>query len=112
MTRVDGRKVVIIAVGGMTLALGIGTVYLPYFADRDKIRGLFEDENKTAEELQQMQLKLKQEHEERMRRKKEEEEKKKMKNSGGGSMWSNLRWGISTKQQNQQQQQQSEKNDS
>ena len=91
MTRVDGKKVVSIAVGGMTIALGIGTIYLPYFADREKIRGLFEDENKTVEELQQIQLKLKQEH--------ELAQKKKESGGGGGSMWSNLRWGIATKKQ-------------
>ncbi len=34
-----------VAVGGMVATIGIGTIYLPFFADRDKMRGLHEEES-------------------------------------------------------------------
>jgi len=52
----DGKKVVAVVFVGMTTFVGIGSFYLPFYADRDKIRGLFEDENKTPEELYQKAL--------------------------------------------------------
>jgi hypothetical protein len=41
--KVDGRKIVVVAVTAVVAATGIGTIYLPYFADRDKLRGLNEE---------------------------------------------------------------------
>ncbi|GKY94010.1 hypothetical protein MPSEU_000367800 [Mayamaea pseudoterrestris] len=38
-----GSKLVVVAVGGTLAALGIGTIYLPFFADKDKVRGLHEE---------------------------------------------------------------------
>ena len=42
--RSSGTKVVVAAVGGMVATIGIGTIYLPFFADRDKMRGLHEED--------------------------------------------------------------------
>ena len=39
----SGSKVVVAAVSLTVAALGIGTIYLPFFADKDKLRGLDED---------------------------------------------------------------------
>ena len=36
---------VAIAVAATLTALGIGTVYVPYFMDKDKLRGMHEDED-------------------------------------------------------------------
>lgn len=41
--RNNGSKVVVIAVAATLTALGIGTVYVPFYADRDKLRGLHEE---------------------------------------------------------------------
>jgi hypothetical protein len=41
--RNNGSKVVVIAVAATLTALGIGTVYVPFYADKDKLRGLHEE---------------------------------------------------------------------
>jgi hypothetical protein len=41
--RSSGNKLVVAAVGAMVSAVGIGTIYLPFIADRDKMRGLHEE---------------------------------------------------------------------
>jgi hypothetical protein len=41
--RVSGNKVVSVAVAGMVTFVGIGAIYVPFFADRDKLRGLHEE---------------------------------------------------------------------
>lgn len=42
-TRMNGSKMVVAAVVATVTALGIGTVYVPFFADKDKLRGMHED---------------------------------------------------------------------
>ena len=42
--RSSGSKVVSIAVAATVAAVGVGTIYLPFIADRDKMRGLHEEE--------------------------------------------------------------------
>jgi hypothetical protein len=39
MSRVDGRKVVGVAVVGITAAIAVGQIYLPFFMDRSALRG-------------------------------------------------------------------------
>lgn len=41
--RVSGNKVVALAVAGTVTMVGIGSIYVPFFADRDKLRGLHEE---------------------------------------------------------------------
>jgi hypothetical protein len=41
--RNSGSKMVGLAVGGIVAALGIGTLYLPFIADKDRVRGLHEE---------------------------------------------------------------------
>jgi flagellar basal body-associated protein FliL len=42
--RSSGSRVVSIAIAGTVAAVGVGTIYLPFFADKDKLRGLHEEE--------------------------------------------------------------------
>ena len=42
-SRTSGSKVVALAVGAIVAALGIGTIWAPFYADRDKLRGMNED---------------------------------------------------------------------
>jgi hypothetical protein len=41
--RNSGSKLVVVAVGATLATLGVGTIYLPFIADRDKVRGLHEE---------------------------------------------------------------------
>jgi hypothetical protein len=43
--RASGSKLVGFAVAATFLAVGIETIYLPFFADRDKIRGMHEEKD-------------------------------------------------------------------
>jgi hypothetical protein len=44
MPRVDGKKLVTVVTLGTLAAVAVGEIWLPFFADRDKIRGLFEED--------------------------------------------------------------------
>eukprot|EP00544_Gedaniella_sp_CCMP2646_P009352 CAMPEP_0202480094 /NCGR_PEP_ID=MMETSP1361-20130828/220_1 /ASSEMBLY_ACC=CAM_ASM_000849 /TAXON_ID=210615 /ORGANISM="Staurosira complex sp., Strain CCMP2646" /LENGTH=89 /DNA_ID=CAMNT_0049107495 /DNA_START=113 /DNA_END=382 /DNA_ORIENTATION=- len=44
MPKVDGRKIVVVATAGTLAAVAFGQIYLPFIADRDKIRGLSEED--------------------------------------------------------------------
>lgn len=100
MPRTDGRKIVALAFGATTLAIGIGQIYLPYIADRDKIRGLFEEDDmpvqakremeiakKQHQQQQQLQQQKMQQQEVNQQQQQQQQEGKK----SAGSMWSNLR---------------------
>ena len=41
--RNSGSRVVLMAVTGTLAAIGVGTIYLPFIADKDKVRGLHEE---------------------------------------------------------------------
>jgi CHASE1-domain containing sensor protein len=41
--RISGNKIVSVAVAGTVAMVGLGAVYVPFFADRDKLRGLHEE---------------------------------------------------------------------
>lgn len=88
--RSSGSRLVAGAVAGTLGVVGLSTIYLPFFADRDTIRGLHEEEAPpTSHMLAQEIRKLQQEG---ILRGDEEEEKTEAKKAKApGSMWSNLR---------------------
>jgi hypothetical protein len=45
MSRVDGKKIVAVVTAVTVAAVAVGEVWLPYIADRDKVRGLFEEDD-------------------------------------------------------------------
>ena len=55
MSRTDGRKGVAVATAGIAAIIGFAQIYLPYWADRDKIRGLSEEEDMPAAAKREMQ---------------------------------------------------------
>ena len=65
----NGSKVVMIAVATTLAALGVGTVYLPFFVDRDKLRGMHEDadSNLSEKERKEYAMLLSQLHEQQMK---------------------------------------------
>ena len=109
MSRTDGRKLVALAVTATISAIGIGTIYLPFIADRDKLRGLFEEgeqampegarreiqrilkaERAEAELLQQQQQQ--QQQSDTMRREQEgEQQQQQRQRTSAGSMWNSFR---------------------
>mmetsp|Transcript_1371 Transcript_1371/g.2395 ORF Transcript_1371/g.2395 Transcript_1371/m.2395 type:complete len:95 (+) Transcript_1371:158-442(+) len=42
-SRVSGNKLVSLAVAGTITVVGVSCIYIPFFADRDKMRGLHEE---------------------------------------------------------------------
>lgn len=89
--RSSGSKLVIGAVAGTLGFVGLSTIYLPFFADRDTIRGLHEEEAPpTSQMLAQEIRKLQQEG--ILKGDDDEEQKPELKKAKApGSMWSNLR---------------------
>jgi hypothetical protein len=77
--RISGRAVVSVAVAGTLGMLGVCAVYLPYYADRDALRGMDEDGGMDEKSRREMQEYLK---------KQSLQDKPPV---GSGSMWSNLR---------------------
>jgi hypothetical protein len=65
----NGSKVVIIAVTATLTALGIGTIYLPFYVDRDKLRGMHEDAdgNLSGKERREYEMLLSQLHEQQLK---------------------------------------------
>lgn len=98
MSRTDGRKLVALAAAATTFALTFSTIYLPYMADRDKLRGLFEEEHTIPEgarrEIRQLQ---RAEAAELQRQQKQSEQQQQQgdiqqqQRKGAGSMWSSFR---------------------
>lgn len=95
MPRTDGRKIVALAFGATTLAVGIGQIYLPYIADRDKLRGLFEEEDMPQQARMEMEMMMRQEQRQQQKQQRQptselESQKEHGKNTAG-SMWENFR---------------------
>lgn len=82
--RSSGSRVVAIAVVGTIGVTGFGTIYLPFIADRDEMRGLDEDGGMSKKDRMAMQAYLKKE-------KQEGQEDPPAKGPKPGSMWSNMR---------------------
>jgi hypothetical protein len=87
MSRIDGRKIVGGAVLAITGAIGIAQIYLPYIADKDKLRGMFEEEDMPDVARKEMDMMMKAEIAAADARQQSQGKSK----SGAGSMWSNLR---------------------
>ena len=82
-TRSSGSRLVAMAVGGTVGVVGLSTIYLPFVADRDKMRGLHEEEAPpTSQMLAQEIRKLQKEG-----ILKKEEEEPTQKPEAPGSMW-------------------------
>mmetsp|Transcript_23514 Transcript_23514/g.34828 ORF Transcript_23514/g.34828 Transcript_23514/m.34828 type:complete len:90 (-) Transcript_23514:123-392(-) len=85
MSRIDGKKIVGVALAGIAGAIGLGQIYLPYIADKDKLRGMFEEEDMPDTAKKEMDMMMKAEIAAAEARQQSQGK------SGAGSMWSNLR---------------------
>ena len=59
MSQASGRKIVGVAVAAIAGTIGIGVVYLPFIADRDKLRGLFEEEEMPQQARREIEMIMK-----------------------------------------------------
>jgi len=84
----DGRKIVAVAVAGTVAVVGLAQIYLPFIADRDKIRGMFEEEYVPEGAKEQVDAMIKSE---RLRQQQQQQEAMVAPRENAGSMWSKLR---------------------
>lgn len=86
--KADGKRVVAAVFTGMVAMVGIGVVWLPYISDRDKIRGMAEDENMTEDERFRMmrELSLAKSQQQAQQQSGDVDQSRKMR----GSMWKNM----------------------
>ena len=88
--RVSGNRAVVAAVAGTIGAVCVGAIYVPFIADRDKLRGLHEESTPpTSAMLAQEIKKLQQEG---ILRKDDDDNSSRPTNSAKvpGSMWKNM----------------------
>mmetsp|Transcript_21701 Transcript_21701/g.53824 ORF Transcript_21701/g.53824 Transcript_21701/m.53824 type:complete len:94 (-) Transcript_21701:319-600(-) len=88
--RVSGNRAVVTAVAGTIGAVCVGAIYVPFIADRDKLRGLHEESTPpTSAMLAQEIKKLQQEG---ILRKDDDDSHSKLTNTAKapGSMWKNM----------------------
>jgi hypothetical protein len=81
----SGKQLVTIAVAATIGAIGIGTIYLPFMADRDKLRGLFEEGDEQIPEGARREIR------DIMKREAAEREQGGAQPKAAGSMWSSFR---------------------
>ena len=93
MSRIDGKKLVSLAAVATVGAIGIGTIYLPFLADRDKLRGLFEEGEDSIPEgaRREIQAVMKAEREKEQHSREEERPQQQRQRETAGSMWSSFR---------------------
>ena len=85
MPKIDGRKLVAVAATATVAAVGFAQIYLPFMADRDKLRGLNEEEYmppQAKKEMEAMMSKMKAE---------QQAAKEDPSGTNAGSMWSNMK---------------------
>ncbi|KAL3778125.1 hypothetical protein ACHAWO_008077 [Cyclotella atomus] len=88
----SGKQLVTFAVAATVSAIGIGTIYLPFMADRDKLRGLFEEGEEQIPEGARREIRDIM-RKEAMEKKAQQEEgvSVQQEKKGAGSMWSSFR---------------------
>lgn len=96
--RQSGKQLVALAVMATISAIGIGTIYLPFMADRDKLRGLFEEGEGAIPEGARREIRdiMKREAAENDRQRemgqqKQEQQQPVQQKASAGSMWSSFR---------------------
>jgi hypothetical protein len=105
MSRTDGRKLVALAATATIAAIGVGTIYLPFIADRDKLRGLFEEGEQAmpegarreiqkilkAERAEAELLQQQQQREEQQSELQQQQQQQQKQRASAGSMWNSFR---------------------
>mmetsp|Transcript_43970 Transcript_43970/g.81753 ORF Transcript_43970/g.81753 Transcript_43970/m.81753 type:complete len:96 (+) Transcript_43970:97-384(+) len=84
----DGKKIVAAAVAGTVAVVGLCQIYLPFIADRDKVRGMFEEEYVPEGAKEQMGSIMRGEQQ-------QGGQQVPVRSDKAGSMWSNMRFSRS-----------------
>ncbi len=93
----NGSNVVMIVVATTLTALGVGTVYLPFYADRDWLRGMHEDADShlSEKEKKEYAMLLSQLHEQQLnggrRASAEQEQERPTPRRSENSMWARMK---------------------
>eukprot|EP00956_Cyclotella_meneghiniana_P027255 scaffold60738_cov68-Cyclotella_meneghiniana.AAC.2 len=92
----SGKQLVTLAITATVSAIGIGTIYLPFIADRDKLRGLFEEgEEQIPEgarrEIRDIMRKEAQQQQEQQEQQQRQHDVDAAGKKGSSSMWSSFR---------------------
>lgn len=91
MSRTSGKKIVSMAFAGIVGVLGVANIYLPYMADRDKLRGMFEEDDMPEQAKHELDMMMKVEKAASQAKSSAESANNESSRKGPGSMWSNLR---------------------
>jgi Tfp pilus assembly protein PilN len=96
--RTDGRKLVALAASATVAAVGVGTIYLPFMADRDKLRGLFEEGEQTIPEGARREIQAimkaeaaEQQRQQEIQKQQDDLQQQSKPKASAGSMWSSFR---------------------
>ncbi len=100
MVRTDGRKIVAVATMATVSVVCFAQIYLPFWADRDKIRGMAEDEEMPAAAKRELRMI---EQQEQRRQQQKQQQQAQLSNQddknnaaapqsvSAGSMWKNMK---------------------
>eukprot|EP00543_Licmophora_paradoxa_P005125 CAMPEP_0202447994 /NCGR_PEP_ID=MMETSP1360-20130828/6782_1 /ASSEMBLY_ACC=CAM_ASM_000848 /TAXON_ID=515479 /ORGANISM="Licmophora paradoxa, Strain CCMP2313" /LENGTH=90 /DNA_ID=CAMNT_0049065349 /DNA_START=79 /DNA_END=351 /DNA_ORIENTATION=+ len=89
MPRADGKKLVAVATGAIVLTVGIAQVYLPYWMDRDKLRGMSEEEDMPQAAKQEMERMMRiQQATNTMQHQQQQQQRE---GGNAGSMWNKMK---------------------
>jgi hypothetical protein len=92
----SGRQLVTLAVAATVSTIALGSIYLPFMADRDKLRGLSEEGEDAMPEGARREIRdlMRKEREDVERREgacQEEREERQQQKATAGSMWGSFR---------------------
>ena len=100
MVRTDGRKIVAVATLATVSVVCFAQIYLPFWADRDKIRGMAEDEEMPAAAkrelrmIEQKELRRQQQKQQQQAQLSNQDDKNNAaapQSVSAGSMWKNMK---------------------
>mmetsp|Transcript_12142 Transcript_12142/g.13919 ORF Transcript_12142/g.13919 Transcript_12142/m.13919 type:complete len:93 (+) Transcript_12142:152-430(+) len=91
MVRMEGKKVVAIATFTTLATIAVAQIYLPFYANRDMIRGMSEEEDMPKAAKREMDLEIMRQERQQQQQQQRNNENNNNNNGAAGSMWKNFR---------------------
>jgi hypothetical protein len=93
MVRTDGRKIVAVATIATVSVVCFAQIYLPFWADRDKIRGMAEEEDMPAAAKREMRMMEQQQRKQQQQMLNQDDKNNAAapQSVSAGSMWKNMK---------------------
>lgn len=89
--RNSGKRIVVLAVAATATAVGVGTIWAPFYADRDKLRGLHEESDLSGSERQQYEAYVRQlQQQQKKQQGRSDGEDQRNSPRGSNNMWSRM----------------------